>query len=400
MRIVVNDIAASKTGALAILMDFYACVKEYGGDDEWIFLTGVDCIKDPPPFISVKVMDRVKRSQKDRLYFELVSGSSFLEELEPDVIFSLQNTLTRGRIRRRTDFVAGGRVVAKKGDPVPQVLYVHQPLSFQKTKRFSFLKKEEREYAVYQYLIGALIESSVRRSDLCIVQTDWMREAVAKKTGVAHDRIVKVLPDVGDMSGYALGFEGGKPVGWHRDRFFFPSGEILYKNHECALRAAAILNERGYRDFSIRFTLKGLSDVTDRVYPDPCGNIVWSGRVDRSEVLREYSEATLLFPSYIETFGVPLAEARGVGTLIIASDCPFSRDVLKGYENVRYFDPFDPVSLADIMEDVLTGRLFPVPVTGRYKGGCGSYREILGLIKNVYPPGKKKRQQDNLFESL
>ena len=379
MRIVVNDIAASKTGALAILMDFYDHVARCGSDHEWIFLTGIDCIKDPPPFIKVRVMDEVKRSGRDRLKFDLIRGSAFIEDLEPDVVFSMQNTLTRGAIRRRKDLVRDGAVLARAGEKVPQVLYVHQPLSFQTTKRFSFLKKEEREYAVYQYLIGSLIESSVRRSSLCIVQTEWMREAVAKKTGKDINLIHKVLPEVGDLSAYRLAFSEGRPVGWDPKSFFFPSGEILYKNHECVLKAAAILNKKGFTDFGVHFTLKGLSDVTDRVYPDPEGNINWHGRTDREGVLLRYRESTLVVPSYIETFGVPLAEARQVGSLILASDCPFSREVLDGYGNAYFFDPFSPEQLAGLMEQVLTGELRPVE-SPACAGNSGSYGRIVELI--------------------
>lgn len=381
MRILVNDIAASKTGALAILMDFYEYIKENGREHEWIFLTGIDCISDPPANITVMVMEHVKKSQKDRLIFDLISGSAFIEDLEPDVIFSLQNTLTMGSIRRKSDLYKDGVLIAKKGSKVPQVLYVHQPLGFQKTKSFSFFKREEREYAVYQYLIGALIDISVKRSDICIVQTEWMKKAVSLKTGKALESIFSVLPDVGDLSEY-------RPAdimsSFDPKHFFFPSGEILYKNHECVIKAAAILNKRGYTDFKVHFTLKGLSDVTSRVYEDPYENIVYTGRVSREEVLREYCRGTLLFPSYIETFGVPMAEARSLGTLIVASDCEFSREVLGGYENAYFFNPFDENELADIMERIINRELLLVHTKESIKksDSC-SYAEIVRLIESA-----------------
>lgn len=385
MRIVVNDIAASKTGALAILLDFYEYVKNHGKEHEWIFLTGVKCIDNPPENIRVIIMDHVKKSQKDRLKFDLLTGSDFLERLEPDVIFSLQNTLTRGKIRRLNPRMLDGKIVAAKGDKVPQVLYVHQPLGFQKLKRFSFLKREEREYATYQYLIGALIDASVKRADKIIVQTQWMKEAVKEKLHIDDAKIEKVLPDVASVAQYAPSDINDT---FDCKHFFFPSGEILYKNHECAIKAAAILNERGYKDFKIHFTLKGLSDVTDRKYDDPYGNIVWSGRIERAEVLKEYTKGTLLFPSYIETFGVPLAEARQMKTLVLASDCPFSHEVLEGYNNAYYFNPFSPAELADLMEKVIVGELKPFENTEEasevqsreYENG---YERIVRIIEDA-----------------
>ena len=67
-------------------------------------------------------------------------------------------------------------------------------------------------------------------------------------------------------------------------------------------------------------------------------------------MISRYRRATLVFPSYIETFGYPLAEARQAGTIVLAADTPFAREVLDGYENAYYFDPFKPEELADLME--------------------------------------------------
>ena len=74
-------------------------------------------------------------------------------------------------------------------------------------------------------------------------------------------------------------------------------------------------------------------------------------------MLKRYNESSLVFPSYIESFGLPLAEARAMGTVIFASDCPFSREVLAGYENAYFFDPFKPEQLAALMEDSICGRI-------------------------------------------
>ena len=361
MRIVVNDIAASKTGALSILKDFYAYVREHDTENEWIFVIGGSYLQETPR-IKVIIRDDVKSGWKRRLQFEFLTGSRFLESLRPDVVFSMQNTLTRGAIRR------------KDGSRVPQILYVHQPLGFQRMKRFSFLKSEEREYAVYQYLIGAMIDSSVKRADKVIVQTEWMKEAVAEKTHRNQEDIVKILPDVEDLSAYRMEGE------FQKNEFFFPSGEILYKNHECILKAASILNEKGITDFKVRFTLKGLSDVTNRTYEDPFQNVEWMGRISREEVFSFYRTGTLIFPSYIETFGIPLAEARQMNTLILASDCPFCHEVLDGYENAYYFHPFHEEELASLMEKVIRGQIGVKPSRKAETVQTDSYGQILEVL--------------------
>lgn len=76
-----------------------------------------------------------------------------------------------------------------------------------------------------------------------------------------------------------------------------------------------------------------------------------------AEVMKEYTRSVLLFPSYIETFGLPLLEARMSGSPILASDCPFSHEILDDYDGVSYFDPFRPEELAALMKQCLEAGL-------------------------------------------
>ena len=86
-----------------------------------------------------------------------------------------------------------------------------------------------------------------------------------------------------------------------------------------------------------------------------CGNLVCVGRLPYEQLFDYYRGGTLIFSSYIETFGYPMAEARRVGTIVLASDTPFSREALNGYENAYFFDPFHPEKLAALMEQVASG---------------------------------------------
>ena len=347
MRIVVLDIAASKTGALTILRDFYEYVCSEPGNNEWIFITGTEDAlpetgnkddeekngADPEGTIRVICRPDVKASSKNRLRFDLLTGAGYIKSLKPDVLFSLQNTLPRGL----------------KG--MKRVLYVHQPLGYQTIRRFSFLKKEERSLAAYQYLYSLLVNSSVRASDLTIVQTDWMREAVRKKTG--KKEIVKIAPDVADISPYGEGVE------FDRRCFFYPAGDILYKNHAVIEEAAGILASEGIRDFSLVFTNKK--------------------PMTRPEVCSHYYKSTLIFASYIETFGLPLAEAMQTGNPILAAYTPFAREILSDYENAYYFDPFDAVGLSELMKKVLDGSIGPKKGQ-QVSAGKSSYSRIVRLL--------------------
>ncbi len=321
MRIVVNDIAASVGGALTVLKDFYNSVKDYDSQNEWIFLLGDNYLEETGN-IQVMTLPEIKNSKSKKLWFDLFSGRKVINALKPDVVLSLQNIITFG-------------VTA------PQYVFIHQSIPFQSSKNFSFFKSNERIYAIYQHFIGALIKRSAKKADKIFVQTKWMKEAVAEKCHIPQERIFNVLPKVEDLSAYV---EEGN---FQRNRFFYPTARGVYKNNACIYKAVEILREQGISDFSVELTTKGPNSE----------NIRHLDRIPREEVLKKYNQGTLLFPSYIETFGYPMAEARQIGTLILASDCPFSHEVLEGYENAYFFDPFDPNALADLMKKVICGEL-------------------------------------------
>ncbi|EGQ9181966.1 glycosyltransferase family 4 protein, partial [Vibrio parahaemolyticus] len=61
------------------------------------------------------------------------------------------------------------------------------------------------------------------------------------------------------------------------------------------------------------------------------------GVIPYDALIEQYKKASfLVFPSYLETYGLPLAEAATLGKPILSADLPYSRDVLKGYSGVKF----------------------------------------------------------------
>ena len=88
----------------------------------------------------------------------------------------------------------------------------------------------------------------------------------------------------------------------------------------------------------------------------------------------------MIFPSYIETYGLPLAECRQTGNPILAADTPFARQILKGYEKAYFFDPFDSSRLKDLMKEVYEGKIIPGD-RERKQETANTYEEIVKLIE-------------------
>ncbi|MEO1933808.1 MAG: glycosyltransferase, partial [Myxococcales bacterium] len=76
------------------------------------------------------------------------------------------------------------------------------------------------------------------------------------------------------------------------------------------------------------------------------------GEVPYDEIQGWYKGASLfVFPSHLETFGIPMLEGMAAELPIVAADIPVFREVAG--DAALYADPFHPPSLAAAMEAVL-----------------------------------------------
>ncbi len=347
MRIVVNDIAASKGGAMTVLKDFYSCICENDKENKWIFLLG-DKFVEETENIKVITLPEIKKNPIKKVLFDFFTGKKFIHKLNPDVVFNMQNIITFGI-------------------KVPQVVYIHQPLPFQNTKKFSFFKKREKKLAFIQYVIGTIIKYSVKKSDKVIVQTDWMKDAVCKKCGISRDKIVKVLPNVKRIDRMSSDCQP------NIQNFFYPTSNVLYKNNDLVFSASKILEEQNITH-NIDLTLNKESTSTF---------VNCIGRIPYEAVIEKYHNSTLIFSSYIETFGYPLAEARQVGALILAADTDFSRELLNGYENAYFFNPFKSNELAELMKKVVLGEIERKDTADIFEKQEDNWKKVIECLYNM-----------------
>src|SRR4029077_5389733 len=64
--------------------------------------------------------------------------------------------------------------------------------------------------------------------------------------------------------------------------------------------------------------------------------------------------SVLVFPTWCESFGLPLAEALAMGAPAVAADIPACREV--GDDAARYYSSGDPRSMAQAVGDLLEQR--------------------------------------------
>ena len=319
MNIMIFDVPASSGGALTILNEYYnSALQDRDKSKQWIFVVSNPDLQDSE---NVKVLKFpwIKKSWFHRLYFDNFIAPKLVREYKADEVLSLQNL-----------------IVPKVN--VPQKLYIHQPLPFVDKK---YKITENFKFWVYQNIIGKKILDSAQKADEVIVQTEWFKKEVALRANISEKKIKVIPPKLNiDVKKY---FTRSPET---LRTFFYPASGISYKNHKVIVEALLLLKTRDEGDFKVIFTLTGsenkqISKLYKIVkkYNLP---IDFIGSVSYEEVLNYYSISILLFPSYIETFGLPMLEASMHKTLILASDCPFSKEILSNYDDARLLDPHDP----------------------------------------------------------
>ena len=322
MRIMVFDVPAENGGALTILNQYYEkAVKNTS--NEWIFVISTPNLKDT---VNVKVINYpwIKKSWFHRLYFDYFIAHKIVKEYKADEVLSLQN-LTIHKARTK------------------QILYLHQPLPFVEKK---YKLTENMMFWVYQNIISKMIYKSIVKADKVIVQTNWMKDACLIKVNTNPSKIVIKQPEIEITVKKEYKHQvNGKKI------FFYPASGLVYKNHKIIVESVKILKEQNMANFTVVFTLNGNENSNVKklykIVQDFDLPIEFIGQISRDKVYEYYNRSILIFPSYIETFGLPLLEAKMHRCPILASDCAFSHEILDGYNNCSFFNPFNAKELSE-----------------------------------------------------
>jgi glycosyltransferase involved in cell wall biosynthesis len=204
---------------------------------------------------------------------------------------------------------------------------------------------------IVERLIGRIFRSRVSE---CIVQTPSMQRSVINWYGEAGSMIstplVRVMPFVDKFPGL-LPCSNLQPE-W--DFVYVADGEA-HKNHRNLLEAWELLAEEGLRP-SLALTLSKRDEALCREIEDASAQndlyIRNLGQLSRGDVMVLYTKArAMIFPSTLESFGLPLVEANFMGLPIISSELDYVRDVCVP---VQTFDPHSPVSIARAVKRFLS----------------------------------------------
>ena len=313
MTVLVIDVAAEHSGALTILNQFISEFEHDENNNYYIALSTLDY--EDTKNITFLQFPWVKKTHLHRLVFDKFYVPKLVERYHPDVLLSLQNN-------------------AFPVNDLKQEVYFHNALPIAE-KRFAFT--ESKNLWIYQNIIGTIVRHSLKYADSIIVQANWIKKTLETKWGINNSKIIVKKPTVV----YPEVIRSYHPVA-----LFYPANGSIYKNHITLIKALIPIWEQfGAPELRLTGAQEELPEECQNLLKKNEYPITFLGRLTNDEMIEQYLSTLLVFPSYIETVGLPLIEAKALGCKIIVSDCDYAHEALENYNDVIFFPCFNIDSL-------------------------------------------------------
>lgn len=267
-----------------------------------------------------------------RLWCEYITMYKISKTLQPvDLWFSLHDTTPRVQARR-------------------QAVYCHTSFPFMKLKWRDWFM--DVKIPLFRLLTRFAYKINVRRNNYLVVQQQWMRESLSRLIKYPQEKIIVAppafsLPDIPNI-----------PVQTESPIFFFPATADCHKNFETLCRAAELLQDSmNAPPFKLVLTIDGTENRYAASIKSRFGHvrsIDFHGYMSKQELYEYYAKTTcLVFPSRIETWGLPISEFKPTGKPMILADLPYAHETAEGAKQVIFFPETQALTLAVYMYTLL-----------------------------------------------
>lgn len=332
--IVVSATNLVEGGPLSILDSLLSSLSSSGSQNYKIIAIVYDkqlCFHPTIEYIEIKW---AKKKWLFRIYCEYIYLKKISKVLKPDIWISLHDITP--------NVVADMRVV-----------YCHNSIIFYKPSILS-IRFNYKEY-LFSLFYRYLYQINIKKNDFVIVQQNWIRTRFCKLFDLDRQKVIVAYPEKEKMK--------GDNIGWttvNKDSeclFFFPAFPRTFKNFEVICKACEKLGAKGIYNYKVIYTIKGDENGYARSIYNTYRHIEeidFRGLISHEDVLCLYNSTDcLLFPSKLETWGLPISEFSVFNKPILAANLPYAYETAAGTKCTCFFEPDDFVTLAQRMEDVI-----------------------------------------------
>ena len=332
--LVVSAVNLTEGGPLTVLYDCLNSASELLGK-EW---TIIALLNNKSVFQNNKVkvlpLPKSKKSWFVRLYYEFIIFKKISKRLNPDLWFSMHDITPS--------------VVAKN-----TVVYCHNPSPFYQPLISEIIF--DPKIAVFSLLYKYLYKINIKSNNFVIVQQGWLRDKFIsmyeiKNVIVAHPHIM--------TSNIKQNFlikdkDNDKLV------LLYPAFPRVFKNIDLICKAVIELPTEIKNKIEVRLTISGAenryaANLYNKYAAFPF--IKFIGRQNKFEMNHHYNVCdVVLFPSKLETWGLPISEAKARNKPLLVADLNYARETVGEYSDVSFLNPFSPSIWADAISSIVKG---------------------------------------------
>ena len=307
---------------------------------------------DPIEGIEWVEFPKSRKSVFHRLYDEYIYFSKCSIKWRPVLWLSLQDSTPRVKARVRA-------------------VYFHNPLLL--SPKHLKLWKYQPRLSVLRLFYKNIYTRGIQKNDVVITQQETIARFLSKTYQLPLTKlwvfppVIKAVPSNTSLTEVPDSvMEESLPLQNEEDElytFIYPATAFYYKNHEVIIKACKRLQNEGVR-FRIWLTIDGTENnyirklVTDA--KKSLSQVKFLGFLKRGELFEYYKKADcLVFPSLLESWGLPLSEFATFNKPILCADLPYGRSTLQAqrYNKAVYFDPSNDQLLAEQMRAAIKGAL-------------------------------------------
>lgn len=233
--------------------------------------------------------------------------------------------------------------------------YCHNSLPFYKPNLLDL--KLSYKIFLFSLFYRYLYRINIKKNTSVIVQSGWMRKKFEELFGINNITVARPVIENNERNFPPVNFEHNL-INSNKITFFYPAFPRVFKGHEFLCKAVEIL-ERKYNknNFEVILTVNGTENAYSEYIYESFKNLKtvnFMGLLGRDEVYEIYQRCSaLIFPSQLETWGLPITEFKPTKKPVFLVDLPYAHETLGNYDNVCFFSPSSENDLAEKMNNFL-----------------------------------------------
>lgn len=340
-NIIISGINLFEGGPLSIISDFLSSLNSSRHKDDFNFIALVHkkSLFTGGNFNNIEFLEfpKSRKSYLYRLYYEYIYFKKLANERNACYWISLHD-------------------ITPNLKNVIQVVYCHNPSPFNTVNYKDFFRQPT--YFFFRLFYKYLYKINIKKNEYVIVQQLWIKHRFVNMFNLNPRQIIIAPPKVPTISKKYTEPSKNKPSS--KKTFFFPTYPRPFKNIEVICEAIKRLPEDTQSHLQVIITIDGYENQYSKFLLKKyrrINSINFIGLLSRERVYDFYANSdVLIFPSKLETWGLPISEFKQFNKPIFVSNLPYALETVGDYNQVSFFDPNDVKKLSMLIENAVYGK--------------------------------------------